>query len=443
MTNNRISKQFKNAIRKVLPLRTSSFIKSKKEILSDIKSVQTSIDNLSTKEQVRGRKIDSNIQGLNNRIDSLQHNETLSKIQQSTDAVDKDICALNSAIGNLENSVNTSFDKLDDAINSLDSSVGAAFDKLNNSLNDTVCYEPCWERDAIEPFHEILDSDELADRFRALVSGMDKNSIQTVATIIARQRLVLDNPGRIDLYSDEEKKAVSNVRWQMKNSVARISDDLFCFDGYLLPIRHFEPCVFIYRYGLDKILKTGQTLDKDIIDVGAFVGDTAILLAPLTTGNVISFEASEENFSLLLKTIELNGCNNVIPEHLSLGSKIGTFEFDFNGSMTKAIGLSSRETIHNETVAMTTLDKYCSDHNISVGMIKVDIEGYEQEFLKGAKETITRDRPILLLSIYHNPSDFFDIKPMIESWNLDYRFSIHKPTDFTISREVLLIAEPR
>lgn len=33
------------------------------------------------------------------------------------------------------------------------------------------------------------------------------------------------------------------------------------------------------------------------------------------------------------------------------------------------------------------------------------------------------------------------IKPIIESWNLDYKFKIFKPLDYTVSREVVLIAE--
>ena len=81
--------------------------------------------------------------------------------------------------------------------------------------------------------------------------------------------------------------------------------------------------------------------------------------------------------------------------------------------------------------------------DIEVGLIKVDIEGAEQDFLAGARKTIEKHKPVLLMSIYHNADDFFDIKPIIESWNLGYKFRIHKPVDYSVSREVLLIAEVR
>jgi hypothetical protein len=46
--------------------------------------------------------------------------------------------------------------------------------------------------------------------------------------------------------------------------------------------------------------------------------------------------------------------------------------------------------------------------------------------LAGAINTIKKQKPVLLLSIYHNANDFFEIKPLIESWNLGYKFKIRK-----------------
>lgn len=68
----------------------------------------------------------------------------------------------------------------------------------------------------------------------------------------------------------------------------------------------------------------------------------------------------------------------------------------------------------NEEVEIITLDSYVAEHKIQVGFIKVDIEGFEMEFLKGAKETICTQKPTMLISIYHSLNDFFEIKPLIE-----------------------------
>gem|GEM_PF-6245178 len=36
-----------------------------------------------------------------------------------------------------------------------------------------------------------------------------------------------------------------------------------------------------------------------------------------------------------------------------------------------------------------------------------------------------RDKPILIVSIYHHAEQFFGIKPLLESWNLGYKFEIY------------------
>ena len=76
-----------------------------------------------------------------------------------------------------------------------------------------------------------------------------------------------------------------------------------------------------------------------------------------------------------------------------------------------------------------------------MGLIKVDVEGGEQLLIKGAKNTICSQKPILIISIYHSPEDFFYIKPEIESWNLGYGFTIHKQLNTSIIRETVLIAQ--
>ena len=79
--------------------------------------------------------------------------------------------------------------------------------------------------------------------------------------------------------------------------------------------------------------------------------------------------------------------------------------------------------------------------NQNIGLIKVDLEGAEQRFLKGAEKTIKAQKPLLLISIYHTPSDFFDIKPLIESWNLGYEFTVFNPVDWGILIETMIICE--
>lgn len=68
-----------------------------------------------------------------------------------------------------------------------------------------------------------------------------------------------------------------------------------------------------------------------------------------------------------------------------------------------------------EEIDIITLDSYVKTNKIKVGFIKVDIEGFEQEFLKGAEKTIKSQKPAMAISLYHSYSDFLILNPF---WNL-------------------------
>lgn len=59
-----------------------------------------------------------------------------------------------------------------------------------------------------------------------------------------------------------------------------------------------------------------------------------------------------------------------------------------------------------------------------VSGIKIDVEGSEASLLKGATNIIKRDRPILLLAIYHKWDDLFKLQNYLINLNLEYKFYI-------------------
>ena len=75
-----------------------------------------------------------------------------------------------------------------------------------------------------------------------------------------------------------------------------------------------------------------------------------------------------------------------------------------------------------EIINTNKLDTIIKEEKVSG--IKIDIEGSESSMLKGATKIIKRDRPILLLSIYHKWDDLFKLQNYIMSLNLNYKFYI-------------------
>ena len=89
-----------------------------------------------------------------------------------------------------------------------------------------------------------------------------------------------------------------------------------------------------------------------------------------------------------------------------------------------------------------TLDELSVGNKIPYGVLKADVEGMGLHFLKGAKNTILRDRPLLSLSIYHNEDEFVGIYQTLKEWDLNYHFEIRSFSPITTHGEFSLFAYP-
>ena len=75
-----------------------------------------------------------------------------------------------------------------------------------------------------------------------------------------------------------------------------------------------------------------------------------------------------------------------------------------------------------EVVPVDTIDHVCASNKVT--FIKMDIEGSELEALRGAAEVIRRDKPKLAISIYHRPTDYFEIPFYVKELVPEYRLYI-------------------
>lgn len=75
-------------------------------------------------------------------------------------------------------------------------------------------------------------------------------------------------------------------------------------------------------------------------------------------------------------------------------------------------------------IQVVALDQYI--YHEAPTLIKMDIEGAEQEALVGARKTIQTYRPKLVICLYHKPEDLFEIPLYIKSLNSDYNLYIRQ-----------------
>ena len=288
----------------------------------------------------------------------------------------------------------------------------------------------------------VADMPDFEQKFLKLIAGLDNESITTIVRIVSRQRKYLNSDeDSLNLFTLDEQSKLRELSDNFYNEIFMISNDLYIYKNYLLPTKHFEANVFYYKHGLSKVKTIERVRGKDIIDAGGFIGDSVLILNELHPERIFSFEAVPENYELLIKTLELNRIRNTVAENVALGAFEGTITMHLAGICSTAFERSDIEFNKHIEAPVITLDSYVKKHDLNVGLIKVDIEGAEMSFLEGAKQTICEQKPILLLSIYHNPQDFFGIKPLIESWNLGYSFYVYKPVLDNTTTETTLIAE--
>ena len=372
------------------------------------------------------------------------------------------------------NGLSSDNESISDDIKSLSDSVAAGFDKTSKtgeyaqSLLDAentantirremnlfkrqsylrkLYFHP-GEREALAKlFSDAMNREDSAQRFSALISGLDNESRNTVSDIIHRMGMIADgNKSLQDVYTQREQEEFVRMNDEFSSKIVKLNDNLYYYNGYYLPVNQFDSSVFYSKYAIDELTTLDSVRNKDIIDAGGYVGDTALLFSSYTDKSIHVFEASPSNMDIIRETIRLNQLENIVPVSKALGEKSGTATFSLGerNSCNSLVERPGYNYPNHIEVPVITLDDYVRENNLEVGLIKVDIEGGEQLLLKGAVETIRTQHPILLISIYHSANDFFEIKPMIEKMCDKYTFRIIKPANSAIVIETILLAEVR
>jgi FkbM family methyltransferase len=232
-------------------------------------------------------------------------------------------------------------------------------------------------------------------------------------------------------YDRLEKKLLKSVR-----KVAGFHE-FICENRHYYLAGIFFPNLWIYHYGLKELPDAviSYIAGKDFLDVGAFSGDSALMFLNYSPRKIFAYEPVVENYNYLLQTIEKNGLKDqIIPVNKGIGDKESALKIDSkDGNSSFLPAYSDNKT---EEVVVTTIDMECKDKKI--GIIKMDIEGFEYYAIKGALETIKRDKPVLLISIYHTGKDFFEIPPVIKKCVPEYRLKIVDTTPTSVHEKILV-----
>ena len=204
---------------------------------------------------------------------------------------------------------------------------------------------------------------------------------------------------------------------------------LFCFFTCILKANHMIPYNLIT--GLPNIYitpgseKIGHTWSKGnvwekhliekfysllppneyfvVLDLGAQTGCFSLLAKYFPHSRWYSFEPIYEAATELQKNLALNNISNVYVHQVAVTNYSGKTTLNMPameewGLSTIGENVQRFATVMKREIECIDLDSFVQKHNIKkVDFMKLDTEGSELSILQGAKKTIERDRPIILM----------------------------------------------
>lgn len=134
------------------------------------------------------------------------------------------------------------------------------------------------------------------------------------------------------------------------------------------------------------------------VDIGACMGTHSLPFSK-TADRVIAFEPYFPNYKLLFLNIFINQIENIQPYNIALGNTQGIKSIYaqgnsfVNGNPT-FVKNPKKDLVHPYHVPMLRLD----DFNLQdITLIKIDVENYNEEVLRGMEQTLKRTHPDILI----------------------------------------------
>jgi FkbM family methyltransferase len=135
-----------------------------------------------------------------------------------------------------------------------------------------------------------------------------------------------------------------------------------------------------------------------VMDVGANIGYLTLFFcrAVGAQGAVFAFEPEPDNFSDLARAVE----NNQISCCKTINYACGAY--DKEASLASGLnGYIQMEGLGARKCQMVALDSFVIQQNIArVDVVKIDVEGFESDVLRGMEQIIQRDHPVVYVEVH-------------------------------------------
>jgi FkbM family methyltransferase len=194
---------------------------------------------------------------------------------------------------------------------------------------------------------------------------------------------------------------------------------VYSFDDYIFR-NSIHQNILWEQYTLEKI-KQNYEPGTDFIDIGANIGLITLGFIQQTNkqyGNIHCFECDTTNFSLLSMNLynhpriymypfalaDTQKICHISRNHMNLGCNYIYETVDQTNKQTYEYNFipSTNIQLNKICVLAVSLDSLEYRFSNKVGMIKIDVEGFEYFVLLGAKKILERDHPVIIIEIWDN-----------------------------------------
>lgn len=151
---------------------------------------------------------------------------------------------------------------------------------------------------------------------------------------------------------------------------------------------------YAYEGNLSRIMHALIRPGSIAVDIGAHIGAHTIFMSRKTgeLGAILAFEPNKKLYMEHLYNMQINGCRNVLSVCKGLGDSEKRVSL-------RGIEIEQAEPVEGDQqfIDLITLDSLKLN---DVSLIKIDVENYEYFVLQGAKETIARNKPLLVFECW-------------------------------------------
>jgi len=213
----------------------------------------------------------------------------------------------------------------------------------------------------------------------------------------------------------------------------------------LLDVRgKIEGDLIYYGYFEPHLQQLFSELGEDggiIMDIGANIGLHSLYLAhnfPLA--RVFAFEASPRVFKDLNLNLSLNKCDNLDVFNRALGSGPGEMVFyepSGKGIENRGLGSFNSENVPADfsevILQVDTVDSVIAEQlegDTRVTMMKIDVQGHENQVLEGATACLSEHRPVIFMEL--EMTNFKQPKKVLDEFRTRFDalgYSAHRISD--------------